>query len=214
MKKIKCILLIVLLFPVFVNASCNYDKLDEDTKLSNDIDYELYYSTSTKKFNIRFYNLYENLYLIYNNKSYHGDSKHEAYINGIVEGTSMNISIYSNAKDCDGFIRTLPINLEYFNDFYGTANCEKYKDNLTICSSQFLPYKTDYNMVAAAIRNYESGYTVEETTEKEKVEEVSLFANIQEFVNEWGILMILMILSSLITATIFRIKYRKIKHGI
>ena len=57
MKKIKFVLVFIVFLPIFINASCNYDKLNEHTKLSNDIDYELFYSLKTNQFDVKFINV-------------------------------------------------------------------------------------------------------------------------------------------------------------
>ena len=166
MKKIKFVLVFIVFLPIFINASCNYDKLNEHTKLSNDIDYELFYSLRTNQFDVKFINVYNGLYIGYNNKIYKSNSNNEVTISGINEGTFMKVIINSEAEDCDPFIRSLNINLEYYNEYYGSYSCEKYKDKLTVCSNQFLPYKISEKIFNSTITNYEKGYI-----EEEKVEE-------------------------------------------
>lgn len=214
MKIIKYILVFIVFIPIFINASCNYDKLNEHAKLSNDIDYELEYSKSNKQFNVKIINLYNGLFINYNNKIYTGNSNNEATIRGINEGTNMIFNINSNLDECDSFIRSFNINLEYYNEYYDSYLCEKYKDKLTVCSRQFLPYKINQTLFNDAVKNYENSYIEEEIKEENDAEKINVYDNIQNFFNEWGLLIILVILSSLITSAIFRNIFRKVKHGL
>lgn len=213
MKKISLVLFLMLFLPIIINAQCDNDSLNEDKELAKNITYEYYYNISSETFNVYFYNVYNNIYLVYNSNVYNPNDKNEVHIENVKQGTYMSISVHSSATDCDPFINSININLEYYNNFYNNSRCEKYRDKLTVCSMEFLPYELDSIMFNNIIRNYESSYT-NNTEEVEEVKPVTLYDTIQEFVNEWGILIILILIVSLVTTAIYRNKFRKIKHGI
>ena len=214
MNKIRYIILLILMFPIMINASCDYKKLQEHTKLSNDIYYEIEYLEKSNKFNVKINNLYEGLYIKYNEDIYTGNSSNEVVIKDIEEGTNMAITVNSNARDCDSFIKSIIIKIEYYNEYYDSVMCNKYKDKLTVCSKKYLPYKINQSLFNNIISNYEKNNVIDDKKDEKKVEEKDLYDNVQDFLSEWGIIIILMILSALISSIIFRIKFRKIKHGI
>ena len=208
----KKILIVLLLFPIIINAKeCDYETFNEHIKLSGNIEYEVSYDDG--KYSVTLYNVYNGIYLVYNNKMYMPNVSNEVIINNIDEGTYMKITVNSDAEDCSSFIKSLNINIGYYNDFYDSNECEEYKGILTICTEQFLSYKTNRYLLETVINNYKSSYT-EKSEVKEEIKEITFFDSVQDFVNEWGILIILIILSSLITSIIFRNVFRKIKHGI
>ena len=216
MKKI--LLIIVFLIPIFIKAeTCNYQKQQENLLLSYNVDYEQKYHSSSKTFSIIFYNLYGGLYITYNNTIYNPDSQGQIEIENIKEGESINVSFNGYADGCNSFLRSININFGYYNEFYNNYKCDYYREKLSICNSEILSYKPSEELLDKSIENYNKAYKEEKEVEKEveKEEEKSvIYEKIQGFVDEWGIIIIIAIISSLITAAIFRNVFRKIKHGI
>ena len=212
MKKI--LFLLVLLFPILINASCDYSKLDEYNKLSSNIDYELNYDTNSKKYNVTFSNVYEKIYIVHNEKIYMANSKNEITIKNIDEGVYLDIRIYAPLEDCDSFIRTIKVVTKYYNQFYNTKECENYKKDLNICKEEFLTYKPNIDLLNSAIENYKKSYKEEEKSRESIVEEHTILENIKEFIMNWGIQLTVGLIVSIITVIFFKAKFRKIKHGI
>jgi hypothetical protein len=64
-----------------------------------------------------------------------------------------------------------------------------------------------------AIYNYT--HNIDQTTTKEKVEEDNtLLTKVTLFLTKWGIKIVLAIISTIISISLFSDKYRKVKHGI
>lgn len=211
MKKLLVILLLCL--PIFVFADeCDYQKKNELARLANYITYETSYSKSTDSFTVTFYNMIPGLALEYKTNIYSGNSSNEIKIIGIKEGTSMKVTVNVSGLNCTPFLRTLYINLPYYNNFYGSKKCEDYKDKITVCSSQFLNYDLTEDLLDKAIENHNGGY--QEEPDPIPVVDPSGFEIVLEFVQDYGIKIALIAISSLITIAIFNVIYRKVKHKI
>lgn len=212
MKKI--ILLFFLLFPFLINAeSCDYSKLEEYNALASNINYDVKYNQNTKMFDIYFYNVYQKIYFSYNSRIYH-DNNNEIVIKNINEGEYINIKVYAPVENCNSFVRTINIVTQYYNPYYNDQRCDDYKNILSICKSEFLTYKPTNELLNSAINNYNNSY--EEKREEKEVEtkEITLLTSIKEFAMNWGIQLILGLLTSILTIIFFKNKFRKIKHGI
>ena len=215
MKKILFLLLVISPILVHADSSCDYKTFDEHSRISNDINYTITYYKESNNYYINFNNVYSGIYLTYNGNNYQGNNKNEVTISEINPGTFMKINVNSSASNCSPFIRTLNVELGYYNYFYGSSMCEEYIGYLTACTDEFLTYEINYDLLVQMINNYKNGYVEEE--KKDKVEEetkVNIFENIQTFIDNYGIQIIMVLLSFLITTAIFRIKFRKIRHGI
>lgn len=217
MKKKKIIILLLML-PFFVNAKtidCDYDLFLEYQKASMNIDYEMFYSVKDKTFTIKFYNVLKNMYINYNSKVYSSaltDST-EVSIKGIEEGTTVKAIVNTSAEhtNCSSSLRSIQITLPYYNTLYGSEKCEEYKNKLSICSSKFLDYKATEDLLYEIIDNYNN------TIEPEPVpnpNRIFILDDILDFIAEWGIQVLLVIVSSTLTILLFNAKLRKIKHGI
>jgi len=211
MKKV--IFIILIMFPFLVYADCDYEKFNEHTKLANNITYEVNYYTGEKKFGVVLYNVYDGIYVTYNNSIYNADDENIVFIGNIPQGEFVKISVYSPVEECNSFIRTINVSVGYYNNYYDDPRCSKYKDILNICSNKYLEYEPNEDLLESTIKNYKSTFKEEKKTEKNE-EEVTLFDIIYNFFSVWGIPIILMIVVSIITITFFKARFRKIQHGI
>ena len=212
MKRV--ILLLLLFLPIFVNAeTCDYAKHNEYDTLSSQIKYETKLNKETNKYTVTLLNVYKDIYITYDSKMYNANSKHEIELKNISPGTTLKIKVASPSDNCSAFLRTITIRTNYYNWLYNNSKCNKYRDVLNICKYEYLSYSPDENMLDAAIKNYESAYYVYEKKE-EVPQEKTFLENMKEFVMSWGIPVILLIITSAITITIYKLKFRKLKHGI
>lgn len=216
MKKI--LLIIIFLFPLFIKAqTCDYNKQQENLKLSYNIEYEKKYDMDDGTFRVILHNVYNGIYLIYDNRVYYPDSNNIVAIDNIKEGSYIDISINSSYGDCKSFLRTLSINFGYYNEYYYSEKCYDYRDKLSICNSEFLSYKPSEELLDKNIENYEKAYKeeqkkVEEEEPQEKKYEI--LQKVYSFIDEWGIQIIILIVTTMVMLGIFRVKFRKVKHGI
>lgn len=217
MKKFIFVILMLILIPFNINAeslaeSCDYTKEVELNKLASKISYERKFNKENNSFTVTLYNVISDLYVKYNNKLMYGDSNNEIVITGIEEGSYMEVIVYSSGTNCYSSLMTIYINLPYFNSFYNTKDCSGYEDILTICSSQFLTYKVDVNILSDAIDNYNN--KIYNPPASDEVKDTSIINGVKEFVSLWGMKIFLTLATAGLSIWYFQVKLRKTKHGI
>lgn len=222
MKK-KIILVLFLVMPILVNAkntnstsNCDYSIFIEYQKAAMNIEYETSYSVKDKTFSIKFYNIMKGIYLNHDNTIYSTSEseENEVVVNGLSEGQTIKFAVNSSADNtnCNSSLRILQVTLPFYNTFYGTAKCGEYKNKLTICSSKFLDYKPTEELLDSMIDNYNN--TIPTVTPDDPEVNRTLLDDILDFTVQWGIQILLIVVSSVVTILLFNGKLRKIKHGI
>ena len=212
MKKKIMILLLVIIFPnIVLAATCDTKKHVQYQKLAENIDYEKSYSKSTNKFTITFYNVVEGLYLSNGSNSYTRNDDNIAIASNIDEGSNISFAINTTMTNCGSILKTINITLPYYNTFYDTDRCEEYKDKLNICSSQFLTYKPTNELFEMQVKNY-GGIKPDDPTPDDPNK--TLIDYCVDFMKDWGIQILIVIVVSVITIIPFNAKLRKIRHGI
>lgn len=222
MKK-KIILVLFLVMPILVNAkntnstsNCDYSIFIEYQKAAMNIEYETSYSVKDKTFSIKFYNIMKGIYLNHDNTIYSTSEseKNEVVVNGLSEGQTIKFAVNSSADNtnCNSSLRILQVTLPFYNTFYGTAKCGEYKNKLTICSSKFLDYKPTEELLDSMIDNYNN--TIPTVTPDDPEVNRTFLDDILDFTVQWGIQILLIVVSSVVTILLFNGKLRKIKHGI
>lgn len=222
MKK-KIILVLFLVMPILVNAkntnstsNCDYSIFIEYQKAAMNIEYETSYSVKDKTFSIKFYNIMKGIYLNHDNTIYSTSEseENEVVVNGLSEGQTIKFAVNSSADNtnCNSSLRTLQVTLPFYNTFYGNARCEEYKNKLTICSSKFLDYKPTEELLDSMIDNYNN--TIPTVTPDDPEVNRTFLDDILDFTVQWGIQILLIVVSSVVTILLFNGKLRKIKHGI
>lgn len=205
---------LLLFFPIVTKAAtCDYSKLNEYNKLSSNVDYEVTRDNSTNKYKITLINVYNDMYAKYKSVTHTANSSNEITISNIDEGENISIQLYAPLADCDSYLKTINVSTQYYNRMYNDSRCIKYRTILNICKYEYLSYKTNDSLLSSAIKNYENSYTEPEEV-VEEVKEKTFLENMEEFMMNWGVQIILVLLSSIITVSIFRVRYRKVKHGI
>lgn len=207
----KRVLLILLFIPAMVLADCSLKTREVGKEIASYITSEISYNKNKDTFNIILDNVDKDIYIKYGKKEYHPKNEKIEIMN-IENGETVTINVYYN-KGCDDPVGIINKSIPYYNIFYGSPKCANYKDKLYQCSSQFTSYLVTKDVVDLAIMNYNK---IPETPKKEEtpVVEKTTKEIIIEFTNTWGIRIMLLILSSLITYLIYSTKYRKVVHGI
>lgn len=210
---IKKILVILLFIPILINAKeCNQSKHDEYLKLAPNITNDNDYSMSSKKFTVIIYNIFDDMYVKYNGKTYNPDEESKVTIDNIDEGTVLDIDVYAN-DGCEA-IKRITIFEPYYNKYYDDPICDGYKDKVAVCGSRFTELKVTLELVKEAKQNYDNAGWQGGNTKKEEVKEKTVFEVLLGFIKEWGIKILLVALTIFISSSIFNAKFRKIKHGI
>ena len=211
MKKI--VIIILLIIPFIVNAKeCDNKKHESFVKLSSNITYDNSYSKSLNAFNITIYNVVDGMYAEYDGKKYNQSDNNTIVINKVAPGTKLSIDIFGN-DNCNQ-IRTLIINEPYYNKYYGSTECRKYVGKLLMCSSQFTSVEVTKSLLDKSIYNYEHSINQKTSNDKKPTGGNSFLGELTSFLTNWGIKIVLAVLSTIFSIVLFSGKYRKVKHGI
>ena len=128
MNKLK--LLLLLLIPISVKATCSNQELSEYKLLASHINNYYEYNNN---FNITIYNVSNKLKIINKNDNTEyktQDEIGEIKINNINPGTAITLGIYPNNGECSDYrIRTVYINTPYLNKYYEEEVCKE-NDNI------------------------------------------------------------------------------------
>lgn len=206
----KKILLIMLLFmPFFINAECDRELHKSYITYANDISYDTEYSLGKERFTVTLYNVIDEMKVVYNNKNYTAVNN-EVVIDNIKQGTRMDIRVFAE-DGCNESVRTIVIYQPYYNTFYGSSLCNDYVNKITYCTHKFTNTEVTEKLIKTAIENYEHEMV---PVEKEPEEEPPLttFQKISKFATKWGVRILLVLVSAVLTNWYFNDKYIKIKH--
>lgn len=213
MKKNLILLLLILIFPNIINATCDYTKHTKYSEIAGNITYETSYLKENNRFNITIYNVVDDMYVKYNNKQYNHDSSNKVLLTNFKEGSRFNIQVYTK-DNCDIPVRTLYITLPYYNTYYNSGKCLGYEDKITLCSQQFTSYELTETILEQAKYNYDNEIIQEVKKVEIQIEEITMKGKIIDFAYNWGAKILLVILTTYVTNSVYKVKYRKIKHGI
>lgn len=206
----KKILLIMLLFmPFFINAECDRELHKSYITYANDISYDTEYSLGKERFTVTLYNVIDEMKVVYNNKNYTAVNN-EVVIDNIKQGTRMDIRVFAE-DGCNESVRTIVINQPYYNIFYGSSLCNDYVNKITYCTHKFTNTEVTEKLIKTAIENYEHEMVpVEKPPEEEPP--LTTFQKISKFATKWGVRILLVLVSAVLTNWYFNDKYIKIKH--
>lgn len=211
MKKI--ILCLLLFVPIFVFAgTCDTTKHQEYINYASKITYDNSYSKSTSRFTVTLYNVIDGLRVKYNNKYYEKSEDDTVTIGFVPEGTSMVIEIYDD-EECD-ISGVIYINQLYFNQFYGSNECVGYENKIRSCTAQFTTIKVTKESLEMAKSNYDNNIVQEKNNVEKPKEELTTLDKITSFMLNWGIKILLLAITCIISIAYYNSKFRKIKHGI
>lgn len=221
MKKIVFTLYLLFIFIINLKAEvCSSKEVQKYSLIASNITYKTEFNRETNKFNIVFYNVKDPYLFLkisddYKTYNYLTDGYDDEYIhiNNLSEGESLVVTVNLYNMECNQPITSMYIHLPYYNPHYNTGKCKQYKGVLTVCSEEFLPIYVNSAMFDEMIDNYNSKYN-ETEEEIETIERISIIKIIKDFLLDYGIKMMLSITTIIVCTIIYRIKVRKIKHGI
>ena len=210
MKKV-FFLLVLFIWPTFVNAECTYSEKYELNALSSYIDYTYDYNESTNLFTVDLFNIDSRLELRYDNVIYTPENGNVTLTN-IEPGSRLSVNVYSTVQnECyNEYLRVVYVSIPYFNRFYGSVLCDGHED-LDICNSRFLDYQISNQTFILLLNNEEftlnKGEETEEIVDKEKWYDVLI-----NTMQNYYIKFIVATMSTIVTISIFSVIYRKVKH--
>lgn len=212
MKK-KVLLLLLILFPLYVNAEdCDRTVFLEYQKAASNIEYETSYSVKSGTFSIKFYNVINNMYLSRESNTYSPNGTTEVVVDGIEQGVNAKFDVSTTATTCNSSLTSIIVTLPYYNKYYGSSECKDYSNKISICSSKFVNYEPTEELLESMINNYNNGIVPEEPEVPSRTK--TILNDILDFTYNWGIEVLLVVVSSVSTIIIFNARLRKVKHGI
>jgi len=201
------------MLPIFISAEeCDYSVHEQYLNYANNITYENDFSISDEKFTITIDNLISDVYVEYNGKKYTSFKDNSLTLSNISQGSLVEIDIYMK-KGCPTPIKSIIINEPYYNKYYNDSMCEGYKDKLTLCTSKFSSYPVTKSILEKAIYNYENDI-IQDSDVVEEPAKATFLDKVVDFALDWGIKIVLAIMSTIFSTMYFNSKFRKIKHGI
>lgn len=214
MKKVLMILVLLLVFPLTINAasSCDAKKHSEYADFSEYIKLDKSYSKSSGSYKVTLYNVVNGLYIMFEGKEYRPDSESKVVISNVNEGTNKLARVYGD-DGCTTSVGTVLINTPYYNELYGSYLCDGYEDKIVYCSSQFTTIKVTKDLIKTAINDYNMTIKHSEKKEEEK-KAVTFVDKLLDMAESWGLKLLLALVTSFGTAIFFNRKFKKIQHGI
>ena len=210
MKKV-FFLLVLFIWPTFVNAECTYSEKYELNALSSYIDYTYDYNESTNLFTVDLFNIDSRLELRYDNVIYTPENGNVTLAN-IEPGSRLSVNVYSTVEnECfDEHLRVVYVSVPYFNRFYESVLCDGHED-LDICNSRFLDYQISNQTFILLINNEE--FTLNKDQEIEEiVDEEKWYDVVIDTMQKYYIKFIVATISTMVSISIFSVIYRKVKH--
>ena len=188
MNKLKILLL--LLIPISVKATCTNEELSRYKQLASNVNSYYEYDNN---FNVTVYNISNDIKVIntndnstYTNSNGIGEIK----INNISPGTSLTLGIYPNNGECSDYrIRTIYVNLPYSNKYYQEEVC--INNSNPLCSK----WANTNNYTKEQFINEVTKNKKEEIIEPESEPEVKSFSFL-EFLGDFYIPILLLIIIS------------------
>lgn len=207
----KVLIILLLLFPIIISASCDENKHDVYRKISSSITYDNTYDKQASRFTVTIYNITNDMYIVVNNKKYTSNGNDEVVINDIRPGTNLGIYVYAN-DGCDAF-KYISVREGYFNKFYNTSECAGYEKSIAVCSSEFTEFEITKAYLDGVKENYRKSFDGGDGSKKEE-EPMSIPELFKELIKKWWVKVLLVVLTTSISISIFKVKFRKMKHGI
>lgn len=210
MKRVFIFIVLLMIPVIYLNAECDYDKHASNIELAKNITYDNTYSKSLRKYNITIYNVFNNMYAMYNKNKFTPNSENIITISGVPQGSTAVINIYGN-DGCE-IVKQFTIEELYYNEYYGSNVCLGYENKITACSSQFTVDQMDEDKIKEIIDNYNN--IIDDNKKEEDEEEVSLFDKVKDFFFAWGLKILLFVLTCALFIPLYNEKLRRMKHGI
>ena len=209
--KNKILLILLVLFPVMVNGACNEAKHKEYVEIAKNITYDNHFDKLNGRYTFTLYNITEDMYGIYGKNKFLPDSENKIELKSVAQGTNISISVYVN-DGCDP-IAYFGLTEPYFNPYYKSDECFGFEE-LAECSKEFTSSKVTKESLEMAkyyhYKNYGQGGDNKNGNENDK----SLIDIIKEYIRKWWVKVLLSVVTTLFCVWVYRIRIRKIKHGI
>ena len=211
-RYLSVVLALLLIFPIFIKAECNYNKHTEYMEYANYITYETEYSLGENKFTVKFYNVIKGLTLRIGKVSYTPDDNDVVTIDEIAEGKILDVYIYGN-DGCSSQAGNITVTLPYYNPYYGTEICKGY-EQLNLCASKFTVTKATKDMIEKTKANYDNIIIQRAEVNETEPVIVNVLNKVKDIFVNYVLKVLLAIGSAALTIAYYNNKLIKVEHGV
>ncbi len=215
MKKLLIVLSIFFFGICKYSAECSYKDLRELNTFAAYVETSYKYNEETGYFDLTITNLGDKLYV--NGKK---TDLGELYFpkDGVVSINNLKLgTTYSFQLEAGGStncvaekLRVLTVRIPYKNYYYGSDACRGH-ENLNVCNSEFLDYQISENVFLSLISQKPD--TTKDDNPKEPEKDLTFMERVVEYVSNIYVKIIVVVITSIITISIYQVVLRKIKHG-
>lgn len=152
----KKLILILLLLPSIIKATCTTDEIKKNRNLASNISTYYEYNEEQNTFDVTIYNISSRLKIKNNNDTYYSDIEGigQAKINNINPGTMITLGVYAKEGDCSDYrVQTIYVNLPYYNKYYKEEICKNNTNKL--CSKWANTSNYTYEQLSQAVKQEE-----------------------------------------------------------
>ncbi len=211
-RYLSVILALLLIFPIFIKADCNYNKHTEYMKYANYITYETEYSLGENKFTVKFYNVIKGLSFKIGKTTLTPDEDDTITITDVAEGKILDIYIYG-ADGCSSQAGNITVTLPYYNPYYGAEICKGY-EQLNLCASRFTTSKATKEMIEKTKANYDNIIIQRAEVNETEPVIVNVVNKIKDIFINYVLKVLLALGSAALTIVYYNNKLLKVEHGI
>ena len=213
MKKVLLIVLLLTSGISILKAECTYKELRELNTFASYIETSYNYNETTDKFDLTITNLSDKVYITGKIGEFYYPENGEVHISNLNLGTTYKYQAYSTNTECSTeLLRVITVSIPYKNYYYKNSGCIGH-ETLNVCNSQFLDYEISWETFLNLLSNDNNKKTEDKKDETKEVEK-TLWDQAKDFISKIYIKIILVVVTSIITISIYQIVLRKVKHGL
>lgn len=211
MKKLLIVLSIFMLGMCRYNAECSYKDLKELNTFAAYVETSYKYNEETGYFDLTITNLGDKLYITGEKGEFYSPVSGSVTINNLSLGTAYKYNVYSSIESgCNAeFLRVINVNIPYMNYYYGSQACEGHEE-LNVCNSRFLAYQISENTFLSLLNKSSE---TKKNEEKPEDTPMDFWDKVIDYASKIYVKIILVVVTSIITISIYSVILRKVKHG-
>lgn len=215
MKKILFTFLLCFTGILIMKAECSYKELKELNAFASHVETSYKYNEETGLFDLTVTNLGDKAYVSDQEGTYFEPSNGEAFIDKIMLGQTYKINIYSNNNtNCPReLLRVIYVRIPYKNPYYMNSGCVGH-ENLSVCNSQFLDYQLSWETFLGLLKRDTKTEVKNSDNTDIKDDKVSFWEKTINFLSEIYIKVILVVVTTILSISVYSIILRKVKHGL
>lgn len=192
----KILIMMLLILPISIKAYCTNEQLSKYKALAGHINSYYEFNQETKKFNIKIYNINNELTILNTNNNTkitpNSSNLEQINISDLNPGNITKITVYPTNSDCSDYrVRTIYINLPYYNNYYNDPVCKN--NNNKLCFKWVNTSIYTHEQFVDKVKIIKEEQPQQEDNEKEKIKNKYGFF---DFLADYYIIILLLIIVS------------------